>query len=280
MASDAKSPADLVRAHVPVLPPRWIRNVPRVEDHVLDSFRKFSVPDISDAVGPLYTMAPGIRPLYEPINRLTGRALTVKAPPGDSLTVHGAISVCQPGDVLVIDWRGHVESCSGGAGMLVGPIRTGLAGIVVDGAWRDIPDLQTLDFPIFGRGICSVSRAKTQLGEINVPICCGGVIVNAGDVIVADVEGVVVVPRDAVESVAEHVAQRSAGARGPRVAHARAPETEPQDRPDALADHLERRAAAHYGDAQARVPRSEIFANVFAAAGGVASDWNGSSDPD
>jgi 4-hydroxy-4-methyl-2-oxoglutarate aldolase len=270
MASDAKSPADLVRGHTPVLPPRWIRNVPRLEDDILESFGLYSVPDISDSVGPLYTMSPGIRPLYEPIDRLVGRALTVKAPPGDSLTVHGAISVCQPGDVLVVDGRGHVESCSGGAGMLIAPIRAGLAGIVVDGAWRDVPDLQALNFPIFGRGTCSVSRAKSQLGEINVPVCCGGVVVNAGDLIVADAEGIVVVPRDEATSVLEHVGQRSPNAHAPRGQDARGG----GDRAGALADHLEQRARQHYGDRQAKVSRSSIFAGVFAAAGGVAMDWD------
>ena len=128
MASNGNYPAELVRGHTPVLPPRWVRHVPRIEDGILESFRSFSVPDISDAVGALYTMSAGMGPLYEPIDRLVGRALTVKAPPGDSLTVHGAITLCQPGDVLVIDWRGHVDSCGGGSGMLIGPIRQGLAG--------------------------------------------------------------------------------------------------------------------------------------------------------
>jgi len=274
MASDAKSPADLVRGHTPVLPPRWVRNVPRLEDDVVEAFRSFLVPDISDAVGPLYTMSPGMRPLYEPIARLAGRALTVKAPPGDSLTVHGAITLCQPGDVLVIDGRGHVESCSGGAGMLIPPIRAGLAGVVVDGAWRDIPDLQALSFPIFGRGTCPVSRPKGQLGEINVPICCGGVVVNAGDLIVADAEGIVVVPRTAATTVLEHVRQRSLKAQARRAEGARAPEAGPEDRVGALADHLERRARQHYGGQQANVSRSSIFSGVFAAAGGVAMDWD------
>ena len=239
MAPDAKSPADLVRGHTPVLPPRWVRNVPRLEDDVVESFREFLVPDISDAVGALYTMAPGLRPLYEPISRLVGRALTVKAPPGDGLTVHGALTLCQPGDVLVIDSRGHVESCNGGSGMLIAPIRQGLAGVVVDGAWRDVPDLQALNFPVFGRGICPVSRPRTQLGEINVPVCCGGVVVNAGDLIVADAEGIVVVPRTAAASVRERVRQRSLKVQ-----------------------------------ARADGPRSSIFAGVFAAAGGVETDWD------
>jgi 4-hydroxy-4-methyl-2-oxoglutarate aldolase len=273
MASNGNSPADLVRGHTPVLPPRWVRNVPRIEDGILESFRSFSVPDISDAVGALYTMAPGMGPLYEPIDRLVGRALTVKAPPGDSLTVHGAITQCQPGDVLVIDWRGHVDSCSGGSGMLIGPIRQGLAGVVVDGAWRDIPDLQALNFPVFGRGTCPVSRAKSQLGEINVPVSCGGVIVHPGDLIVADAEGIVVVPRTETASVLSAVRERSRKANAARGQDAPAPEAEPADQAGALIQQLEQRARAHYGAKQGNVSRAEIFANVFAAAGGVPMDW-------
>jgi 4-hydroxy-4-methyl-2-oxoglutarate aldolase len=231
------------------------------------------VPDISDAVGALYTMSSGMGPLYEPIDRLVGRALTVKAPPGDSLTVHGAITQCQPGDVLVIDWRGHVDSCSGGSGMLIGPIRQGLAGIVVDGAWRDIPDLQALNFPVFGRGTCPVSRAKSQLGEINVPVSCGGVVVHPGDLIVADAEGIVVVPRTETASVLSAVRERSKKANAARGQDAPAPEAAPADQASALAQHLEQRARAHYGAKQGNVSRAAIFANVFAAAGGVPMDW-------
>jgi 4-hydroxy-4-methyl-2-oxoglutarate aldolase len=273
MASNGNSPADLVRGHTPVLPPRWVRNVPRIDDGILESFRSFSVPDISDAVGALYTMSTDMGPLYEPIDRLVGRALTVKAPPGDSLTVHGAITQCQPGDVLVIDWRGHVDSCSGGSGMLIGPIRHGLAGVVVDGAWRDIPDLQALNFPVFGRGTSPVSRAKSQLGEINVPVSCGGVVVHPGDLIVADAEGIVVVPRTETESVLSAVRERSKKANAARGQDAPAPEAAPADQASALADQLEQRARAHYGAKQGNVSRASIFANVFAGAGGVAMDW-------
>jgi 4-hydroxy-4-methyl-2-oxoglutarate aldolase len=273
MASNGNSPADLVRGHTPVLPPRWVRNVPRIDDGILESFRSFSVPDISDAVGALYTMSTDMGPLYEPIDRLVGRALTVKAPPGDSLTVHGAITQCQPGDVLVIDWRAHVDSCSGGSGMLIQPIRQGLAGVVVDGAWRDIPDLQALNFPVFGRGICPVSRAKSQLGEINVPVSCGGVVVHPGDLIVADAEGIVVVPRTETESVLSAVRERSKKADAARGQDAPAPEAAPADQAGALAQHLEQRARAHYGAKQGNVSRAEIFSNVFAAAGGIPMDW-------
>jgi 4-hydroxy-4-methyl-2-oxoglutarate aldolase len=274
MASDANSPADLVRGHTSVIAPKWVKNVPRLGDDVIDAYRSCSVPDVSDAVGPLYTMSSGMRPLYEPITRLVGRALTVKAPAGDSLTVHGAISVCQPGDVLVVDWRGHVDSCSGGAGMLIQPIRQGLAGIVVDGAWRDVPDLQALDFPIFGRGTCSVSRAKSQLGEINVAVSCGGVVVHPGDLIVADAEGIVVVPRNDVTAVLDNVRHRAPKTPPVPERETSAADTATDDPAGGLAAHLEGRARLHYGDQQAKVPRSTIFQGVFAAAGGVVLDWD------
>ncbi|HSY16094.1 MAG TPA: hypothetical protein VK816_08920 [Jatrophihabitantaceae bacterium] len=216
----------------------WVQEVARIEDEVLAAFRGFSAADVSDAVGALYTMSPSLRPLYEPMGRLVGRALTVKAPPGDSLAVHGAVSVCEPGDVLVVDWRGYVDSSAGGGGMLVEPIQRGLAGIVVDGAWRDVPDLKELNFPIFGRGTCSTSRAKTQLGEINVPVCCGGVIVNAGDLIIADAEAIVAVPRDQIAGVRAEVE---------RVMRTAPP---------------------------ARASRKALFQGVFEAAGGVTRAWH------
>jgi regulator of RNase E activity RraA len=143
----------------------------------------------------------GIRPLYQPIRHLVGHALTVKALPGDNLTVHGALSMVQKGDVLVIDWRG-TDACATGAGSLVLPIRAGLAGAVVDGGWRDLAELQAIDFPVFGRSISPFSPPKSRPGEINVPVCCGGVIVHAGDLVVADQEGVVVVPHEHAAAVA------------------------------------------------------------------------------
>jgi 4-hydroxy-4-methyl-2-oxoglutarate aldolase len=262
MGSEAVSPTDLVRGHTPVLPPRWVRHVPRLEDEVLEAFRDWMVADISDAVGPLYTMSPGIRPLYEPIEKMVGRALTVKAAPGDGLTINAALTLCQPGDVVVIDWRGHVEACGGGSHMLRAPIRAGLAGVVVDGAWRDVPDLQGLRFPIFGRGTSPVKRARTQLGEINVPVCCGGVVVNAGDLIVADAEGIVVVPRKETATVLAHVHERSLRLEAGHAAEAKELESE-LDGLDALTERTE-------------VTRSSFFGGVFAAAGGVATNWHDS----
>jgi 4-hydroxy-4-methyl-2-oxoglutarate aldolase len=192
-----------VPGHEPVVPPRIITEIPTIDAMWLDRFADIGACEVSDAVGPLYTMAPEIAPLYTPINRLVGRALTVKAWPGDSLAVYGALSMVSPGDVLVIDWRGHVASAAGGAQILAHPAEHGLRGIVIDGAWRDAEDMREVDFPMFGRARNPLSPPKRRPGEINVPIACGGVVVEAGDLVVADTEGVTIVPHAYIERVWE-----------------------------------------------------------------------------
>jgi 4-hydroxy-4-methyl-2-oxoglutarate aldolase len=188
--------------HVAVIPPRIGRAPARIAADVLARFRGAYVPDVSDAVGELYTMS-GIRPLYEPTPRLVGQALTVKAPVADNLTIHGALGIAGENDVLVIDWRGYTGGCATGAGSLVDPIARGLAGAVVDGGWRDIEELQYLAFPVFGRAIAPFSPPKSRIGEINVPVSCGGVVVCPGDVLVGDAEGIVVVPAAYAAAVAD-----------------------------------------------------------------------------
>jgi regulator of RNase E activity RraA len=137
------------------------------------------------------------------MKRLVGTALTVKIPPGDNGVVKRALSMTKPGDVLVVDARGYTECCAGGAGMLVPSITRGLAGVVVDGAWRDVTELQVMDFPIYGKAVCPFSGPKLRPGEINVPVSCGGVVVHPADIICCDQEGCVVVPRLAARMVAD-----------------------------------------------------------------------------
>lgn len=161
------------------------------------------VPDVSDAVGGLYTMASAIRPLYPNMKRVLGTAITVKALPGDNWAIHAGLSKCEEGDVLVVDWRGYTEACGTGALTTMLAMRRGLSGVVIDGAWRDIGDLKRLGFPIMGRGISPFSPGGRRLGEVNVPVCCGGVVVEPGDLIVGDDEGVAVVPYNHVLRVAE-----------------------------------------------------------------------------
>lgn len=158
--------------------------------------------DVSDAVGGLYTMDHGMRSLYEPAKKLIGEALTVKVPPGDNWAIHAALQRARSGSVLVVDWRGYVGGCGGGVLALVRAIREGLAGVVIDGAWRDVAELRAIGFPLYGRAVSAFSPSKREMGEINVPVCCGGVIVEPGDVIVGDYDGVAVVPRSYAREVA------------------------------------------------------------------------------
>jgi regulator of RNase E activity RraA len=198
--------------HRPVIRPVINAAVPRVPDALLRRFETAYVPDLSDAVGAIYTMQAAIKPLYSPMRRLVGQALTAKAPPGDNLTVHGALAQVQPGDVLIVDWRGHLDGCATGASTLVVPITRGLRGAVVDGAWRDVAELRALDFPICARGTTAFSPPKDRPGEINVPVSCGGVVVAPGDIVVGDEEGVVVVPRRWAETVLDSLPEHRAPA--------------------------------------------------------------------
>lgn len=191
--------------HRPVISFKIVRNISRPSTELVEKFHSFFVPDLSDMVGQLYTMDSSIQPLYSPPKRLVGTALTAKIAQGDNSVVKRALRMVQPGDVLVVDARGYTECCAGGAGMVALHVSRGLAGIVVDGAWRDVTELQAMDLPVYGKAVCPFSGPKRRPGEINVPVCCGGVIVHPGDIVVCDQEGGVVVPRDYAEAVADEL---------------------------------------------------------------------------
>lgn len=149
----------------------------------------------SDILGSMNVMDPGIKPL-RPGLRLVGRAFTVKAYPGSIITVHKALYEAKPGDVLVVDASGDSV-----AGALFGEImsfeaqRVGLAGLVVDGAVRDVSGINELGFAVFARGKTPRVGTNRRMGEVNVPVNCAGVVVNPGDIIFGDEDGVVVIPK-------------------------------------------------------------------------------------
>jgi len=202
----------LDHVHVPAVPPRIGPRRARPPADLLAALRGVPAAEVSDVVGRLYTMHPRIRPLYEPVRRAVGVALTVKAYPGDNLAVHGGLSLVRPDDVLVVSWSGYADGCGSGAESLQVPISNGLQAVVIDGAWRDLEDLQRQDFPVFGRGSAAFSPTKREPGELNVPVECGDVVVEEGDVVVADGEAVVIVPRWCLDRVVGALAAK------PRVA--------------------------------------------------------------
>lgn len=194
--------------HRPEVPPRIGAAPQPLDTDIRAAFAEIPVTDIADAVGPLYTLDPEIRPIYEPMNRLVGLARTVKAPYGDNLAIHAALSEIRAGDVLVIDWRQCTRYCGSGANSLLLPVERGLAGVVIDGGWRDAGELQDAQIPVFARSISASSPPKNRLGEIDVPVACGGVVVSPGDVVVADREGIAVVPSWALERVIDRLQAR------------------------------------------------------------------------
>ncbi|GIM91177.1 RraA family protein [Paractinoplanes toevensis] len=148
---------------------------------------------LAEIVGAQQVMDIGIRPLWAPIPRIAGPAFTVRCPPGDHLMLHAAIYQAPPGSIVVVE-SGDVSHALAGGNVCAVAQRNGIAGFVLDGAIRDIAEVRAMGFPVFARGVIPVPGGKTAVLPLNVTIRCGGVPVQAGDLVVADEEGIVVVP--------------------------------------------------------------------------------------
>ncbi len=168
---------------------------PRLDRAIMDEFRRFATPDISDLLNRLYSLDPGLRCLTGLGHQLCGPACTVKVFPGDNLMVHKSLDVARPGDVVVIDAGRSPMNAVLGDLIATKAMHRGIAGFIVDGMIRDLPGILPLGLPVFARGTTPVGPLHRGPGEINYPICCGGVVVNPGDLIVGDAAGLVVVPQ-------------------------------------------------------------------------------------
>jgi regulator of RNase E activity RraA len=186
------------------------RKIARTPPDVIAKYAEFFLPDVCDNIGRMYTMNASIRPLYMPATRLLGSAVTVKCPPGDNMGVREALRMIEPGDVLVIDTQGFTSWCAGGWEMLRIPIeKRGLAGLIVNGAYRDVSQAQAVNFPLYGMAISPATGTKLGPYEINVPVCCGGVIVHPGDIVMADPEGSVVIPGQNAAELADYMLEHT-----------------------------------------------------------------------
>lgn len=178
---------------------------PRPSPGLVRDFAPFATPDISDMLNRLYAVSPGIRCLTGEHHRVCGPACTVKVFPGDNLMVHKALDVLEPGDVIVIDAGGSTQNAVLGDLISTKAKHRGAAGFVVDGFVRDLPNIKELDLPVFARGTTPIGPLHRGPGEINCAVCCGGVVVNAGDLIVGDAMGVVVIPRQIAAELLERL---------------------------------------------------------------------------
>ena len=177
---------------------RIFTNVNRPDRALVDKFAGIPSSNINDEMNRLYCMSACIQPLNDV--PLLGTAITVKAPIGDNMLFHRALDIAQPGDVLVVDGAGTMDRSLAGEIMIVYAWKRGLAGIVVDGALRDLDGIKKAGISVYAKGICPQGPYKNGPGEINVPVCCGGVAVLPGDILVGDGDGIVVIrPEDAPE---------------------------------------------------------------------------------
>ena len=183
----------------------------RLEPAIMRQFADIPTPDISDLLNRLYAVDPAIRPLTSPSHRLCGPACTVKVFPGDNLMVHKALDVARPGDVVVVDTGRSSSNAVLGDLISAKAKHRGIAGFVVDGLVRDLPTIEELDFPVFARGTTPIGPLHRGPGEIGYPISCGGIVVNPGDLIVADPAGIIVVPQEiAAELLSRLIAHQDA----------------------------------------------------------------------
>ncbi len=172
-------------------------DIERPDPETVSGLSRHQTPDISDLMNRLYAMEPEIRNMTDPDLRLVGPACTVKVYPGDNLMVHKALDVAQPGDVIVVDTSSSSLTAVLGDLVCTKARHRGIAGFIVDGLIRDLPAIKRLgDFPVFARDVTPKGPLHRGPGEIGYPISCGGIVVNPGDVVVADLNGVVIVPKD------------------------------------------------------------------------------------
>jgi regulator of RNase E activity RraA len=182
---------------------RILPSPPRLDDALVRQFRGLASSNLADAMGRFHFMDPGIQARSG--LPLCGLAVTVNARPGDNLMVHKALQIAQPGDVIVVCTNGNTTSAVFGELMCRTALAARLGGLVVDGAIRDVDGITSLGLPAYSRSVSPGGCDKDGPGEINVAISCGGTVVQAGDVVVGDRDGVAVVPREHAAEVIELV---------------------------------------------------------------------------
>ena len=168
----------------------------------INKFRQISPTAYANGLPREQFMDLGIKQVWQSIPRIAGQAYTVKCYPGDNLMLHAAIYRAKPGAIIVVE-AGTLDYAMSGGNVCAIAQQRGIVGFIVDGAIRDLAEVRESKFPVFARGIMPKPGVKQNLGTLKQPINCGGVVVHQGDMIVADEEGIAVIPANSQEEVYE-----------------------------------------------------------------------------
>jgi 4-hydroxy-4-methyl-2-oxoglutarate aldolase len=195
--------------------PVVVRNIKRADSNAVGALAALGVATVHEALGRSGLMKPYLRPIW-PGGAIGGPAVTVLAQPGDNWMIHVAVEQCQKGDVLVVGCTADNTDGMFGELLATSLVARGVKGLVIDAGCRDVKALHDMGFPVWSKAVSAKGTVKSTLGAVNVPVVCAGVNVVPGDVVVADDDGVVVVPGKLAVEVAQKAEKRFADEDGKR----------------------------------------------------------------
>lgn len=197
-----------------------ITDPPRAHAGDVEALAGYGVATVHEGLGRTGSLGPGFRPVQQDV-RIAGTAVTVLCWPGDNLMIHAAVEQCAPGDVLVVTTTSPSTDGMFGDLFATALLHRGVRGLVIDAGVRDTADLRAMGFPVWSTAVCAQGTVKATAGSVNVPVVLGGQTVRPGDVVVADDDGVVCVPRERSGAAVEAAAARTAKEDAARKAFAR-----------------------------------------------------------